>query len=1003
MAGTYINASPPATGKMIVTRLRPLSLVSFVILCVVSGGTLEAQTLTRGALEGVIAGSDGIPLPAANVQLRQRETGRSWTAELARDGRFEFDLLTAGDYDLFAEQIGFRPLLIQSIPVVDGERSTVSVSLTIELIPSRADTVRFQDMGAPYGLFASNRYDRAALLRLPSDERGLGELSGWSAASEEGFGMQGLPGFLSTVMVGGLRTSPIRSPGGSAGRFAFSHFPQSELASVEIIPNPADAEFPATAGGLFRTDTRRGTSRLVVEGIARIGDSLDGGSSAVIESPFEETDARVGIAVRGPLASNGGAFSFGLEGWRARPSVVESDAAEAIGSQVAAVGLETYGYEVPSLTETLQSEVLTAFSRFDWDLSDSHSLTLRANFASFPDAGELTGGPLDQWGGNRFDGMQMVTAGELVSKLGEGLDQSLRIGVENSDHTYSGSGPTSTILGNGAGYTLNGGETGKFEDVTFRASETVNYRFKGHRLKGGLEISSASSEHSYDRGSRGEYFFGSLERFGAGEGIYSRTAGPADADFSINSLGIFLQDSWRAGPGLEITAGVRGDVQTLPRDQISPNPGWSQLVGLDSIGFESRTFRLSPNASLRWRPGGTSAWEVDGSYRMVSGPADASLLSRFLAYDEGVAVSRGVGSFNSWPEDPDLGLTTSAGTRLSLIAPGFESPLTSQASAELSRRIGVTGVLRFAGAYRHTRNLGRVHDLNLIGGSVAEDQFGRPLYGWLERANGFIQAAPGSNRLFSGFEEVLSLDSDGWSEYVGGSVSLERKAPVGWNLSATYAFSRTRDNWLLSDDGMPLLNPFPDEPGEEPWAEGVSNFDVPHRAFVSLFGPLLPRIGFGATYRLRSGLPFTPRFGPELDANGDGRRGNDPAFIDTQMAGMDALLGEWECLRDESGGIATRNSCRGPIEHALDARLNLVVARPGGSELSIVIDGLNLLATRRDILDSALYSVDEATPLLVDRSAGTTVLPLSINPRFGEPISSYSPARLLRIAVRLSN
>lgn len=987
---------------MTVKRLRRYSLASLAILCNILGADLEAQTMTRGSLDGVVIGSDGVPLPGADVQLLQRETGRSWTAELTRDGRFEFDLLTAGEYDLLAEQLGFRPVHIQSIPVFNGERSTVSVELSAELIPSRADTVRFQDLGGTQPSSGEYRYRRAALLQLPSDERGLGELSGWSAASEEGFGMQGLPGFLSTVVVGGLKTSPVRSPDGRQGRFAFSHFPQSELATVEIIPSPVDAEFPATAGGVILADTRRGSSRLVVEGIARIGDALDGGSSPVIESPFEETDARVGIAVRGPLSGNAGNFSLGVEGWRARPDFLESDAVETIGAEVAAVALERYGYETPAVTEDLQSEILTAFSRIDWDLSDAHSLTLRTNFATFPDAGESTGGPLDQWGGNRFDGTQLVTAGELVSKLGDRLDQSLRIGLESSDRTYSRPGPASTILGDGLGYTINGGETGRFRDVTFRASETVSYQADEHRIKGGLELSSASSEHTYDRGTRGEYLFSSLERFANGEGIFTGNAAPAEADFSINNLGIFLQDSWRALPGLEITAGVRGDIQTLPRDRINPNVDWLQLVGIDSVGFESRTIRINPNASLRWRPGGTSAWEIGAGYRMVRGPADEAVVSRFLAFDQGMAVTLGVGTFNDWPENPDLGLTPTVGTGLSLIAPSFEAPLTSQVSADLSRRIGATGLLRFAGAYRHTGNLGRMHDLNRIGGPVAEDQFGRPLYGWLELANGFLQAAPGSNRLFSAFDEVLALDSDGWSEYLGGSISLVRQAPVGWNMSATYTFSRTRDNWLLSDTGMPVLNPFPDESGEDVWAEGVSNFDVPHRAFVSLFGPLLPRVRFGATYRMRSGLPFTPGFGRGIDANGDGAD-NDPAFVDARLEGMEALSGDWACLRGESGRIATRNSCRGPMEHALDARMTLVVARPGRSELSIVVDGLNLLATRRDILDSALYTLDNAAALLVDRVNGTTVVPLSINPRFGEPVSSYTPARLLRIAVRLSN
>lgn len=986
---------------MIVKRLRLACLVSTALLCWALPSPVEAQSMTRGALEGTVTDVSGNSVSGTSLRLLQQETGRSWT--MVSRGTFEFDRLPSGVYDLIVERVGFRPLHIVSIPLKSGDRVTFPIELTPELVPTAADTLPFHDLAVVGSPRIGTRYGRADILALPSDDRGLGELSGWSSETGEGFGMQGLPGFMTTVVVGGVRTAPLRGPDGSVAPFGLAHFLTSELSDVSIISSPFDAEVDGGAGGLIRADTRRGTSRLVVEGSGRIGDSFDSGSP-MLNSPIDGTSRQLSLALRGPLSGNSATFSLGVDASRLLPNYREVAALRAMGLQVGTVASESHGVDLPSPSDDLLTEVFTTFSRIDWDLSDAHSLTVRTNFSSVTGGWDFLTQPVEARSGLRFEGNQLSTGVEVVSRLTERLDQSVRIGVEGSDRSYGGGGALTTVLGDARGYTLNGGRAGDFRDVTLRASETLHYRVDNHRLKGGIELASTSSNHLYEDGRSGAFLFRNLDRFGRGQGTFTRTSGAAaEADFSLSNFAAFFQDSWSGAAGLEITVGLRADLQTLPRNRMNLNSEWLQLAGLDSVGFDARALRLNPNLEFRWRPGGTSAWELGAGFRYASSPVDAYTASRFLAFDQGITVHRGSGTFSDWPNPAGVGAAPEAGTRLTLLAPGFAAPVTSQGSAELSRTLGRTGLLRFAAAYRHTKNLGRVRDLNLVQSAVAADQYGRPLYGWLENANGLLQAAAGSNRRFENFDQVLSMNSDGWSKYLGLTASIERSASSGWNLNATYTFSRTRDNWLLSEAELPVLSPFPDDSVVRNWDEGISNFDVPHSAFVSLFGPLLPRVRVGGIYRFRSGLPFTPGFAAGMDANGDGVAGNDPAFIDTQIAGMDELTGRWSCLGGAAGTFVERNSCRGPSEHALDGRFTLVLARPGSSELSLVVDGFNLLATRRDLIDSAVYTLEPNSAVVRDTGAGTATVPFAVNSRFGSPVSRYTPARLLRIAVRLSH
>jgi hypothetical protein len=265
-----------------------------------------------------------------------------------------------------------------------------------------------------------------------------------------------------------------------------------------------------------------------------------------------------------------------------------------------------------------------------------------------------------------------------------------------------------------------------------------------------------------------------------------------------------------------------------------------------------------------------------------------------------------------------------------------------------------------------------------------------------------VSPEPGSNRRFDGFDQVHILSPTGFSDYAEFTALLEKRVERGLSFGLSYTFSRTEDNvpGSRSPDPADQLNPFPEGLDGGDWAEGRSDFDVPHRMALSAdyaTGGKTP-ISVGARFRYRSGLPFTPGFRPGVDVNGDGAGGNDPAFLDS---GLSSALSAAGC-GTATNLFAERNSCREDAAYGLDLRVavGLPIKTGGGGHLAVTLDAFNVVASAVGIVDRALVLVDPNGTTLID-GAGNVTLPFVANPNFGSLLVRRNDLRTVRIGLRM--
>ena len=970
--------------------MTPAAAIVFAVGSMVAP-VATAQTVTSGAIAGVTSDTAAAPVPGTTVTLTHHATG--WVSTVTTDafGAYRSPPLPPGQYDVRVERLGFRPLVVLDVSVSPAAAVTLDFRLTPAEPPvTQVDTMSFVE-GALHASLARGMWDPGhELVDLASTEGTVPALAAVAAVSSGGLAMEGLPDRMGSVGVDGMLRTPATNPDASRSDLSALELPFASLDHAEIASG-TDVEWPGYGGGLVSAFTERAPRDAQVRGFA------DGDGKSY----------RGALMVGGPVVRDTAWAMLGVDARRLEtryPAPWPNDSQAKLAVAYARDSLQTdlSAYLRP---ETEQTDIITAFGRFDWEIASGQSLALRAAVTN------TTSGSFDL-GAGRFvslgsslDARDISVSAALSSHLVRSLRSELSLAVDRSSRDYSAPTlPGTIIASDGFVAGSDAALPGHFERDATRFSAALLYRLGAHVLKGGVALDWTNHDISYDPWSAGTYYFGSAGDLAQGRGAYVQSVGSIpDAVFSVNSTAAFLQDSWSPVGGLGLLFGVRFERPSWPTGGVAADAQWQSLSGVSNTVVPALKTRTSPRFSFTWSAGPHSAWLLRGDAGLFSEDADPSVLAEVLTHDGSAEFRRGLGTLGTWPGAPDSTVAPVTGQVLTILNPSYTPPRTGRASASIARALGSGASLQLAGLYRHTDYLLQRSDLNLAPAPEWHDQFGRPVYGTLQQFGSMLMVTPGSNRRFGEFDRVWALDPTGYSDYWGLTVSLERVREQGLSLWASYTYSRTTDNTpgLLGTVPDAQLSPFPSGAGTPDWRDGRSDLDVPHRAVAGAEWSLgIVRLAGLARYQ--SGEPFTPGFRDGVDANGDGSSGNDPAFVSSAVPGTPAVLARWACLRQQVGRFAGRNSCRGPAIMGVDARLVMRLFTVSGAPAELVVDGLNLVTTNEGIVDRALYLVDPTRSMVANPATGIVTVPLVANPNFGKLLVKRSPSALVRAGLRFN-
>ncbi|MEX0935539.1 MAG: carboxypeptidase regulatory-like domain-containing protein [Gemmatimonadota bacterium] len=987
------------------------------VLALMAGGIAPAPALAQSIVRGELQGSvreagGGEPLASVAITL----TGaRTVFTETNRSGEFSIARLHSGDYDLRVEAPGFIPRLVRGVRVGSGQ----SVQVGVELAPApppvvTVDTVSMGPSGEPRFDGLGGRWIPGAEIRRFSDPRmSLSRLADLGVSMDEAFGSEGLPGELSTIVMDGVPFPTARHPE-QRGMGDLPLLPRIGLSSVDVHRH-ADVEWSGAAGSYVAGISRRGTSEPGFElfGSASAAslwqsEGLDDGAAP------SGTSGWGGGAAHLPLDESGSTLFVGAEGLYGQtphPSPVSS----ALASRLASASPSDPELDAAELTEPWMNELraISGLTRLDW-AGESTEVTARASFSTLRQGGsELFARPLDYGSIGTFDGTDATITGSILTEISPDLRLEARMGLQRSSREWGGLDtateaplvPPTRFVTDGVLFGPRPGLAGTVERTTFLATGVLHFDYGQHRVKTGLQGMLSSYDYDHLHASAGSFLFGAPGDAQSGEGAFVRIGGsdgspvPAGA-FNVPEIGLFIQHQWNPGSGLRLISGVRFDYETLPVDEVVIDRRWLDLTGIRNDRLPDGIPKFSPRVTLEWDPSAAGTTRVSASVAVQYDGLDPGAMNEVVTAPRSVRAYRRVGGLESWPALPTGGGASTTDRRVvALFGPEPEAPRTARATAGLTQRIGENAVIGISGTFRRTEFLLRRDDLNLSLAPGTARVEGRPLWGHPVKSGSVIVADPGSNRRFEDRDSVWSLNSDGWSEYTGLTLSAEVGATDRVDLFGSYTFSSTEDNLLGSRIGIPeaALSPRLDADLNADWDEGTSDYDVPHRitAGALVRFPVLEGLEASGVYRFRSGLPFTAGYRPGVDINADGSSFNDPALVPSSLAGLEAA--DASCLSTDLGSIATRNECRGEAMHHLDLHFSLGLFRLGNSVAALTLDVFNVTDVELGPPDTALLLVREGEPLEGDAGSDRIGVPLDPNPTFGEVTQSFRPGRLLRV------
>ena len=710
----------------------------------------------------------------------------------------------------------------------------------------------------------------------------------------------------------------------------------------------------------------------------------------------------------------------------------------------------------------LQTQDETAiFGRLDWQISNQHRLTLRHNFTDLAQendrisANELAGN------GGVFENVGNSTVVQLTSVLGPALSNEFRAQyateprprkaysllpqarVDITSDFGASQGRTTAECCNDPVLPNN------LEETTVELTNNLHYRTGPHTFKFGAQLNNFSYENFFFFNQQGTYRFRSLSDFEAkapseytralpnpgpdGQFFTSDDIAPL-AVYDVRELAVYAQDSWEISDRLMLSLGARVDRTTFP-DKAPFNQTAQTDLGVRTDVAPSQT-NFSPRFGFTYAMDEMSDRLLRGGIGVFYGRFPAVLYSNSLLNTGSNQLSlRCTGltipspDYQSFdPNDPGsipasctVGGPSAPVATINAFSPDFEYPRSLKSNLGFEQAIGARFKIGVDAVYSKTSNNFYVVDRNIL----TQPQFtsaveNRPVFADASDISSSGRVSTGANRISGNFADVLEHVSPSEGRQYQLTFRLEQRPTERYSWQASYSYSNSMDNASYScciSSTAVFETPtagdhrFLGEPGDElkgTW--GPSDFDRRHTVVLSGSARLPLGIELSGIFRMSSGSPWTPVV--DGDVNGDARFDNDRAYIGTEIAFdtpedqalMQEHLANFECLREQEGRIATRNSCRNPWVRLLDLRVRRAFPTIRGQELELVADFFNVLNVINSdwgrVVGVSQFGGDRELLVLEGFDETTREFTYSVNPSFGRE-SDLTPFRTDQFQMQL--
>ena len=737
--------------------------------------------------------------------------------------------------------------------------------------------------------------------------------------------------------------------------------------------------------------------------------------------PIDFKSQQYGFALGGPIVKDRAHFFLSLDGQRRdQPLYVfgstatDDQSVRAAGihpdtvAMIQQVALARYGYDLSgergqTLAKTNEQAI---FARVDWAINDNHKLTLRDNFTNTKLVGDrIVVGPTStdftSNGGNNQDKSNSFVA-SLYSTWSGGFSNEFRAQRATMDKPRPANGaggygvPLPQVIVRGIPTALSNGQVlssevrfgsdpvlhaNLLETKTTEVIDNFRWARESHTYKLGANFTRVDVFNRFWNNSLGTFTFNSLAAFQNGApDQYTRTLGlPGQSipvqDFPANEAAVYAQDEWQVNPKLFVSYGLRYDYAWFPVEAADNQLLKRSYPYLDTKKQPIDNNNVSPRFGFTFDPNADGGQVIRGGTGLFYGRSPYVLYGNALGATGGGTLSLScsggaspIPDFEQYAADPSTIPSACLGAGAAQPAPQivvfdeeYQQPRAWKSNLAYDRALFDSWRLTLEHAYTQVDHNYVVQDDNLLDRAAFRIEGNIPVFVDPTTITGTGGTNRANSRRDSNFDQVFVHRSIGQSKSNQSIVQLNGRTSWGTTYFS-YTYDRTRDNGSLPcciSGSMYGFNRSSDNPNNFNDQWGAASFNRTHTFVLSPTFNLPYGINASTVFRAFSGLPWTPRYGGDI--NGDGEI-NDRLYVPTRaeiasylFAGATAddqarqrsifeqRIEAVPCLRENRGRIIGRNGCRNPWNYLLDARVAKKFSTLAGQSVEVQADFFNVL------------------------------------------------------------
>jgi hypothetical protein len=349
--------------------------------------------------------------------------------------------------------------------------------------------------------------------------RELNDLAALASSSTPTLEVEGLPSSFSTYYLDGVRYSPARHSGLGQERALAVALPLNSVQFAELITSDPDLEWSGFAGGVLSAQTRRGNTRFTSQSFGSWSNGPLQSSKFFDAGDLSTNSIWGGLLLSGPIIPDTAHYVLGVEARRLNtplPKPWEMD--EQIDAALVRVARDSFGVQLEDYTRpfAVQTTVLSAFGRFDWQLGNDNSVSVRFGAGNIGRPTTDTDVPGSAVPEALVQGSDLLFTASLASKIRTTWDHEIRVGIGRSTRDYNADAvdpanadlPETVIVAGGNRFGVDPRIPAQFNRTDFTTIQSLVIPRSSYRLKFGLETVVTAHDDEYAYARKGEFVFG---------------------------------------------------------------------------------------------------------------------------------------------------------------------------------------------------------------------------------------------------------------------------------------------------------------------------------------------------------------------------------------------------------------------------------------------------------------------------------------------------------------